>query len=62
VPYAAEKLGISYNAAKNNVEVLVGHQILRPGPEYMRPRYFVAQEIMGHYELGLDIRFVMGQS
>jgi Fic family protein len=46
IPYAANKLGISYNAAKNNVEVLVGHQILRPGPEDMRPRFFFAQAII----------------
>jgi Fic family protein len=46
VPYATGKLGISYNAAKNNIEVLVGHQILRTGPETMRPRYFFAQEII----------------
>jgi Fic family protein len=46
VPYTAQALGISYNAAKNNIEVLIGHQILRPGPEEFRPRYFLAQEVI----------------
>lgn len=46
VPYAADTLGISYNAAKNNIEVLVEHQILMPGTTDVRPRYFFANEII----------------
>ena len=46
VPHAADNLGISYNAAKNNIEGLVEHQILRPGMEFQRPRYFFADEII----------------
>jgi len=47
VPYTAEKLGISYNAAKHNIEALIEHQILRPSPADTRPKYFVASEIVG---------------
>ena len=46
VPSAAENLGISYNAAKNNIEILIEHEILRPGTKSMRPKYFFAQQII----------------
>jgi Fic family protein len=46
VPYTAEKLEISYNAAKHNIEVLIEHQILRPSSADTRPKYFVASEIV----------------
>jgi Fic family protein len=46
IPYAADKLGISYNAAKNNVEVLVNHGILRPGVDGARPKFYFAQEVI----------------
>jgi Fic family protein len=46
IPYTADKLEISYNAAKNNIDVLVEHQILRSGPDHFRPKYYFAQEIM----------------
>ncbi|HEX5230680.1 MAG TPA: Fic family protein [Bradyrhizobium sp.] len=46
VPYAAERLGVTYNAAKNNVERLVGHQILRPASGEYRPKFFFADAIM----------------
>jgi Fic family protein len=47
VPYVAKRLGITYNAAKHNVERLVQRQILRPGGEQYRPKYFFADEVMG---------------
>jgi Fic family protein len=47
VPYTAEKLGISYNAAKHNIEALIEHQILRPSTADTRPKYFFAAEIVG---------------
>ena len=47
VPYTAEKLGISYNAAKHNIDALIGHQILKPSPLDTRPKYFFASEIVG---------------
>jgi Fic family protein len=46
IPYTADKLGISYNAAKNNIDVLVGHKILTMGRGDLRPKYYFAQEIM----------------
>jgi Fic family protein len=46
VPYAAEKLGITYNAAKNNVEKLIALDILRPSAGDFRPKFFLAHEIM----------------
>ena len=46
VPYAAERLQISYNAAKNNISRLVEAQILRPSGSDSRPMVFVASDIV----------------
>lgn len=46
IPNASERLGIAYNAAKNNLDRLVEHQILRPGAENIRPKYYLATEII----------------
>lgn len=46
VPYAAERLQISYNAAKNNITRLVEAKILRPGGGDNRPMVFVATDIV----------------
>jgi Fic family protein len=45
IPYAAERLGLSYNATKNNVERLIGHEIVRAGADE-RPKFFFADEII----------------
>jgi Fic family protein len=46
VPYAAERLQISYNAAKSNINRLVEAQILRPSGNDSRPMGFVAADIV----------------
>ncbi|MGH6727780.1 MAG: Fic family protein [Pseudolabrys sp.] len=46
VPYAAERLKISYNAAKNNLNRLVEAQIIRPSGGDSRPMVFVAADIV----------------
>jgi Fic family protein len=46
VPSAAARLGISYNAAKNNISHLVQSGILRPGPDDQRPMVFVASDVV----------------
>lgn len=46
VPYAAERLQISYNAAKNNINRLVEAQILRSSRGDSRPMVFVAADIV----------------
>lgn len=46
VPYAADRLHISYNAAKNNITRLVEAQILRPSDTDSRPMLFVAGDIV----------------
>jgi cell filamentation protein, protein adenylyltransferase len=46
VPYAAERLQISYNAAKNNISRLVEAKILRPSGGEGRPMVFVAPDIV----------------
>lgn len=46
VPYAAERLQISYNAAKNNINRLVEAQVLRPSGGDSRPMMFVAADIV----------------
>jgi Fic family protein len=46
VPLAAERLGISYNAAKNNIRRLMDYKILRASAAEVRPKYFVAEDIM----------------
>lgn len=46
VPYAAERLQISYNAAKNNISRLIEAKILRPSSSDSRPMVFVAAEIV----------------
>lgn len=46
VPYAAKRLQISYNAAKNNINRLVEAQILRPSASDNRPMVFVARDIV----------------
>lgn len=46
IPKAAETLGIAYNAAKNNIDRLVGEGILRETTGAARPRLFIAPEIL----------------
>ena len=46
VPYAADRLQISYNAAKNNIGRLVEAKILRPSGGNNRPMVFVATDIV----------------
>ncbi len=46
VPYAAERLQISYNAAKNNITRLVEVEILRVSTSSNRPMVFVAGDIV----------------
>ena len=46
VPYMAGKLNITYNAAKNNIERLVGHKILTESSGYGRPKMMVAKDIL----------------
>ena len=46
VPYTADILQISYNAAKNNVERLIAHNILAEAEYYHFPKAFVAREII----------------
>lgn len=43
---ARDELGISYNAAKNNIRRLVDLSILSPGADDERPQYFFATEII----------------
>jgi Fic family protein len=47
VPYATERLDITYNATKNNIERLVHNKILRPSTDDHRPKVFFADEIIG---------------
>jgi Fic family protein len=46
VPYAAQRLNISYNAAKNNIAHLMEAQILGPAAGDHRPMVFVANDIV----------------
>lgn len=46
IPYAAERLQITYNAAKNNIERLVADKIVRPGADQERPKFFFADAII----------------
>jgi Fic family protein len=46
VPYAAQRLNISYNAAKNNITRLMETQILEPAAGDRRPMVFVANDIV----------------
>lgn len=46
VPYVAGQLGITYNAAKNNIDRLVGHKIVVPSAGEHRPKYFYSSAIM----------------
>jgi Fic family protein len=46
VSYAASQLGITYNAAKNNISRLVKHKIISPGSMTWRPKVYFANEIM----------------
>lgn len=46
VPYVADELKITYNAAKNNIERLVGHQIVVPSAGDRRPKFFYSDAIM----------------
>ena len=46
VPSTAERLGISYNAAKNNIDILIELQILRPSSSPSRPKFYIAQPIL----------------
>ena len=46
VPYVAEALAITYNAAKNNVDRLIRHKILEEAEFYYYPKAFVGREIM----------------
>ncbi len=46
IPYTQAHLGISYNAAKNNINRLVGAGILRQDPRPGRPTWFLATGIM----------------
>jgi hypothetical protein len=46
VPYAADRLRITYNAAKNNIERLIDADILKPSAEEYRPRFYWAHEVM----------------
>ena len=46
IPYASRKLKIAYNAAKNNVQRLIGHGILSPVSFEIRPKVLLAEEII----------------
>jgi Fic family protein len=46
IPHASARLGIAYNAAKNNIGRLVDLGILTPDAFGSRPKVFVASEIM----------------
>jgi len=46
IPYAAGRLNITYNAAKNNIERLVEDGILRPGSDEVRPKVFFADAVI----------------
>src|ERR1051325_9078577 len=46
VPYVAQILSISYNAAKNNVERLIEHDIISEAEFYHFPKAFVAKAII----------------
>lgn len=46
IPYAAEMLGISYNAAKGNVDRLVQRQVLKESVSYHYPKAYIAEEII----------------
>ncbi len=49
IPLAAEKLGVSYNAAKSNVEKLIALGILVPdmgGGVFAKPRWYYSYEIV----------------
>jgi cell filamentation protein, protein adenylyltransferase len=46
VPYAADRLGITYNAAKNNINRLIEAEILRPSVGDHHPMVFIASEIV----------------
>lgn len=46
IPYAADKLQITYNAAKNNIERLMDDKILRAGADEQRPKFFFADAVI----------------
>lgn len=46
IPHAAAELGISYNAAKNNIQKLVDLRIVTPDIHEERPQWFFGQEII----------------
>ncbi|MBI3704786.1 MAG: Fic family protein [Rhizobiales bacterium] len=46
IPYAANRLTISYNAAKNNIAHLIDAKILKPSSGDQRPMVFVADEVV----------------
>ncbi|HKX65054.1 MAG TPA: hypothetical protein VJM78_07065, partial [Rhizomicrobium sp.] len=46
IPHAVKELGISYNAAKNNIQKLVDLRILTPEIEDERPQWFFGLEII----------------
>lgn len=47
IPYAAARLDVAYNAAKNNIDRLIEHRILQPPKVTTRPMVFFAEEIIG---------------
>ena len=46
IPYAVRETGISYNAAKNNIQKLVELRILTPDMGEDRPQWFFGAEII----------------
>lgn len=50
IPAAQALTGLSYRAAQNNIERLVEYGILKRGPSWNRPRYFVATELVEAFE------------
>ncbi len=50
IPEAQSLTGISYKAAQNNIHRLVEYGILRAGPSYVRPRYFIAGDLIKAFE------------
>lgn len=50
IPDAQKLTGISYKAAQNNIERLLEYGILKAGPSHVRPRYFIAQDLIKTFE------------
>jgi Fic family protein len=46
IPFLSHRLNITYNASKNNIAKLVKHEILKPSTRYIRPAYWIANEII----------------